>query len=246
MATYTIQDLFEEYVFQRQQNVRTEQVLQLLMQMKPDMTRDERRELSQWIRDWERQQQEPPPPPSPPPKEVEKTDPVTVVDEVVCPHCQKRNPFLSKYCYSCGELLTGGIPSATDRLYEEVDDPATFGAFSTLMVIVFGYEQQPIRIKIGDTAIMIGRSDPDSPFVPEIDLAPYGAKAQGVSRQHAILKRAQNTLTLSDHSSVNFTFVNGEKLQPHEVRVIRDGDEVRFGRLNTRFVFHRELRRLLS
>jgi pSer/pThr/pTyr-binding forkhead associated (FHA) protein len=68
-------------------------------------------------------------------------------------------------------------------------------------------------------------------MVPDIDLTPYGADDKGVSRLHASLHRQEETLVLSDLGSVNHTFINGQRLHAHEVRVLRDGDEIRLGRL---------------
>jgi pSer/pThr/pTyr-binding forkhead associated (FHA) protein len=65
-------------------------------------------------------------------------------------------------------------------------------------------------------------------------MAPFGAAEQGVSRRHAIIRRGENTLTLIDLGSTNGTHLNGQRLTPNQPRVLRDGDEIRMGRL----VFH--------
>jgi pSer/pThr/pTyr-binding forkhead associated (FHA) protein len=54
-----------------------------------------------------------------------------------------------------------------------------------------------------------------------------------VSRAHARLERRDGGYVVLDLGSTNLTRVNGEIV--HE-RVLRDGDEVRFGRALCRFV----------
>lgn len=259
MANYTLQDLIEEYVFQRQHNVRPELAMNLLKELRPNLTPKELQMLNQEIRAWEAEQAKsarPTPPPAPatitqpvpplmPPPGLPSLTRVGAQTEMMsCPHCGTANPTHSKYCYSCGQLLSVVDLSQTDRLYEEVEDPATFGNLSSLVITVRGHEGRPIVLDVAYQALVIGRGDHSSPRSPDIDLASYGGKENGVSRLHATLQRADKSLTLTDRGSVNFTFINGEKIHPNEVRVIRDGDEVRFGRLTTRFTFRRELRRL--
>jgi predicted component of type VI protein secretion system len=39
------------------------------------------------------------------------------------------------------------------------------------------------------------------------------------------------SLRLADLNSPNFTFLNNQKLIPNQSRILRDGDEIRLGRL---------------
>ena len=45
------------------------------------------------------------------------------------------------------------------------------------------------------------------------------------------IRRGEDTLTLVDLGSVNGTHLNGQRLVPNQPRVLRDGDEIRLGRL---------------
>jgi pSer/pThr/pTyr-binding forkhead associated (FHA) protein len=65
-------------------------------------------------------------------------------------------------------------------------------------------------------------------------MGPFGGADQGVSRRHAEIRRGEDTLTLVDLGSTNGTHLNGQRLIPHQPRVLRDGDEIRMGKL----VFH--------
>lgn len=257
MTTYSVQQLLQEYKFQRQQGVPPNSALQFLARLDPGLSEETRRELAQWIRKWELErgnqdeatvvpETTPPKPNGTPPKPMPPvTDPEPEMDLITCKRCGAQNPGDGKYCYSCGELLEAPSERAiTEQLEFNEPDPAMFGNLSTLLIAVRGHEQNPLHIHVGEQPLIIGRSDDSGVSGADIDLAPFGAKNHGVSRSHAVLKRQDNTITLTDQGSVNHTYINGERIHPHEVRVVRDGDEIRFGKLSTRVTFYRELRRL--
>jgi len=238
---YSVEQLLDEYIFQRQNRVKPEAALKLLFEMRSNLSQEERQWLSRQIRAWENQYGAD----APPPPAKAKSAPSAPANTVACQNCGTPNPPEAKYCYACGFLLTQRTSSATERLEEEdtVDD-SFFGPQTLLLIVARGHEQNPLRVQVSNTPMILGRFDKDTNFRPQVDLSPFGAQDLGVSRHHAMLGRGQTTLTLTDNGSTNFTYINGEKLLPQEVRVIRNGDEVRFGRLVTRFVFQREVRKL--
>ena len=77
----------------------------------------------------------------------------------------------------------------------------------------------------------LGRADASVASKPILDLTPFGAQEKGVSRVHAAIRRGDETLTLVDLGSVNGTHLNGQRLIPNQPRVLRDGDEIRLGKL---------------
>ena len=78
---------------------------------------------------------------------------------------------------------------------------------------------------------LVGRSDPVRGIFPEVDLLAHGGDKSGVSRRHARLVTQGDQRFISDLNSTNFTFLNGEKLQPGKLYPLKDGDEIRFGLL---------------
>ena len=254
MTTYTTQQLLQEYIYQRQQGVPPNSALQFLSRLEPSLEQEKRKELTDWIRQWEADRQKQPAAaivpspgaaPAPSQSAPPESEPQQLPEPISCPHCKTQNPADSKYCYSCGDLLVAPIDrGSTEQLDINEADPAMFGNLATLLIAVRGHDQNPLRVDVGDKQLIIGRSDDTRPAAPDIDLAPYDAKNLGVSRSHAILKRQDNTITIIDQDSINHTYINGVKIHPHEVRVIRDGDEIRFGKLTARVTFYRELRRL--
>lgn len=166
-----------------------------------------------------------------------------VTPPIVCPNCGKMNDAKEVMCYSCGFVLqlqnsafatvplTGSDNPARDESY--------FGPDATLVMSVRGtnkvYRVQPQK---QDHEIIVGRSD-GSAMQPDIDLVDLGAGQLGVSRLHAAIQYngKHHTISLSDMNSANGTFVNGQKLHPQEVRVLRHSDELRLGRMVFQVLF---------
>lgn len=77
--------------------------------------------------------------------------------------------------------------------------------------------------------MMIGRRAPEGTAFPDIDLGPYNAEEQGVSRMHLLLKLEGNRIVAIDNGSANGTLLNQDRMVPHESYPIRDGDEITLG-----------------
>ena len=86
----------------------------------------------------------------------------------------------------------------------------------------------PMQLRIDDRAI-IGRSDPEAKFKPQIDLAPYNALERGVSRRHAELRAGKDYLIIIDRNSTNGTQLNGYALSANEPYRLQHGDRLTIG-----------------
>jgi len=159
-----------------------------------------------------------------------------------CPYCAYVNREGVLFCEECGQPFIGSQALlATSQLDSEERSTlrgrvawgtARFDRRSAVIVRVRG-AAEPLTL-IPKDELVLGRSDAHSRIVPDVDMAPYGAAEQGVSRRHAVIRRGEDTLTLVDLGSTNGTHLNGQRLIPHQPRVLRDGDEIRMGKL----VFH--------
>jgi hypothetical protein len=89
---------------------------------------------------------------------------------------------------------------------------------------------EPLVVEL-EKQMVLGRIDPQNPQKPDLDLTPYGAVENGVSRRHARIEHQANTLSLTDLGSANGTLLNGHRLPPEQSRLLRDGDEITLGRL---------------
>jgi pSer/pThr/pTyr-binding forkhead associated (FHA) protein len=79
--------------------------------------------------------------------------------------------------------------------------------------------------------ILIGREDPVSGIFPEVELTPHGGEEGGVSRRHARLIVEGGNYFIEDLDSTNFTFVNKQKVTPKVRQPLKNGDEIRCGRV---------------
>jgi hypothetical protein len=181
---------------------------------------------------------------------VEASDPVRLPDQQVfyCPSCGRANRLGDAYCFSCGTLLN--VTSPQTRNLERADEDlaqvgqAHFGKGSILLLHVQGAER-PIALKMHQRPeVILGRTSNATDSRPEVDLSPFKAAEMGVSRAHARLRYQDDSVTVTDLGSVNHTYINGQQLHAQEVRVLRDGDEIRLGRLMMRVTFQHAVRKL--
>jgi pSer/pThr/pTyr-binding forkhead associated (FHA) protein len=105
------------------------------------------------------------------------------------------------------------------------------------VIIDFPGVHDPVVVLV-EHSVILGRGELDSPNEVSIDLKPYGASEMGVSRRHARLHRTTSIIYITDLNSRNGTLLNGERLLPHQARILRDEDEVQLGRL----IFHVHIR----
>jgi hypothetical protein len=87
-------------------------------------------------------------------------------------------------------------------------------------------------LPLGDrTEFTLGRVSEAQPIMPDIDLTPYQAYANGVSRLHAVLKREGKRVFVMDLGSSNGTYLNGVRLTPNLDQTLNHGDMLALGKL---------------
>ncbi len=245
-----VQEIFTEYIRMRSNGVDAHDALKFLRSQIEQLNEPERQDLGRIVRSYENSESGP-----------EKTEPTRTVPirniakkifgnpeqkaEVVwitCPHCGKSNQKHELVCYSCGQLLEPPTSEFETRSLAETNDLAYsndfFGFDSTLILTVRATEKDKektfqVQPQQTDHEMVIGRTTAGSAVVPDIDVAPQGGDKLGVSRLHLTLRYESKTHTLNvyDLGSSNGSYINGQRLHPHEVRVLRDGDELRLGKL---------------
>jgi hypothetical protein len=266
MGMSLLDETYEVYAQMRRGGKEAKAVLEALRMRIELLTPSDRTELARRVKAWETQHIGAPMPRNNPPQAVApqavdsavnhseaerepaassaKAAPQPAPDKMVpCSRCGKANSVNEVFCAHCGNFLrVDSSRHETVRLDEaELAEhgPDYFGPNSTLVLIVstdnFSYAVQPQRYK---HETVIGRSE-GSTMKPDIDLSEHNAGEMGVSRLHVALQynAKNNLLSVSDMKSANGTFINGQKLFPQEVRVLRDGDELRLGRLVLRVYF---------
>lgn len=114
-----------------------------------------------------------------------------------------------------------------DQEHEAIDQPAP-----RLLVLPAG---TAIKLDPDQDDYVIGRVDPASGSYPDVDLVPFGGEEGGVSRRHAKISRVGQGFIIKDLNSVNYTFVNKHKIGTGMAHELKDGDEIRLGRVLLRF-----------
>jgi pSer/pThr/pTyr-binding forkhead associated (FHA) protein len=84
----------------------------------------------------------------------------------------------------------------------------------------------------GVEGYVLGRSDTDSQYVPDLDLAPFHALECGISRRHAALVIYRGYVHVVDLGSMNGTFINGERLAANSAYPLFDGDRLSIANLD--------------
>jgi pSer/pThr/pTyr-binding forkhead associated (FHA) protein len=148
------------------------------------------------------------------------------------------NPDGSAFCDECGERLdstsTAGAavppPVASNPPVASGAPPAS--AASPRLIIQADNTVVDLR---GKSEALVGREDPVSNVYPDVDMTPHNGEEGGVSRIHAKILINGNQYMVEDQNSTNSTFVNRQKLAPKTPTPIKDGDELRFGRVVTIF-----------
>jgi len=87
----------------------------------------------------------------------------------------------------------------------------------------------------GRSEVVIGRLDPVTPIIPDIDLTALGGDEAGVSRRHCRITLAGNQYFVEDLGSSNGTSLNAVMLQPNVRTPLNNGDQLRLGRLVINF-----------
>ncbi len=164
---------------------------------------------------------------------------------IICTNCDHKNREGYLYCENCGFPLDTSVRDRTSTRQLERDDPvlsakATWGtarlSVTSEIILHIDTAQEPVKLSTANRTV-VGRQDATSNSFPDLDLIPFGGLEKGVSRVHAMIERSEDTLTLVDMGSSNGTFLNGQRLVSNQPRVLRDGDEIRFGKLVTRIYF---------
>lgn len=170
---------------------------------------------------------------------------------IQCPNCHHQEVTGALFCSECGTQLVQGSPHATQMFRKEkvedfgmipapkvpaMEEPAVTKKDSTPVSpttpITFHLIDTGQTIPVaGRTEFTIGRATDGQPILPDIDLAPYDAFSQGVSRLHAALKIIDNKIVVVDLGSSNGTRVNGQKIVPNVDFPLNHGDIIALGKL---------------
>lgn len=141
-------------------------------------------------------------------------------------------------CAQCHMVLGEG--SVTKQLgsvdLPHLSSPGTI-KFAQHMRLLIKINDAKLDLPI-DEQLTVGRAQDGLSGKPDVDLSPYDAFNKGVSRWHALFKRDDQMLSITDTGSSNGTWVNGERLRTGVPKVLSDGDTLWFGLLRVDVYFY--------
>ncbi|HEY7355652.1 MAG TPA: FHA domain-containing protein [Ktedonobacterales bacterium] len=156
-----------------------------------------------------------------------------------CPNCGSANPASEAFCKDCGANMNAApAPQMAATPAPAMVAPAAVAAAPAVaaspakLVLEGGNASFDIT---GKSDVLIGREDAVSNIFPDVDLAPHGGEEGGVGRRHARITFSNGQYLIEDLNSINFTFVNKQKIAPKTPTPIKNGDEVRLGRVVLKF-----------
>jgi hypothetical protein len=157
---------------------------------------------------------------------------------VACPTCNVKNKINEIFCYSCGQLIDTGQGFHSTRNFADADmgtiAPEHYSKESLLIIRVRDSGAYfKLRPQNSTHELVIGRSSTNTAMAPDVDLSEENAEGLGVSRLHLSIHYfpENSTLMALDLGSANGSFINGQKLHPSENRILRNGDQLRLGRM---------------
>jgi FHA domain len=162
---------------------------------------------------------------------------------IICPNCQHQEISGALFCSECGAQLVFSEPISTQNIQRE-DATEMFTTSQALpvqappppissdaVISLHLVDSGKILPLAGRVEFSLGRITQGQPILPDIDLTPYDAYPQGVSRLHAALKIVNQRMVIVDLGSSNGTRVNGQKIVPNIDYPLNHGDIIALGRL---------------
>ncbi|HUH96442.1 MAG TPA: FHA domain-containing protein [Anaerolineales bacterium] len=160
---------------------------------------------------------------------------------IVCSNCNHTNMDGAMFCSECGAQLIGSDTLTTqamsmdametsvkqDSASPKPSPPVELNTWITLHLMDTG-QMLPVSERGEFT---LGRISEGQPIMPDIDLSPYQAYANGVSRLHAVIKRTASRILIMDLGSANGTYINGKRLNANIEHVLNNGDIIALGKL---------------
>ncbi len=165
--------------------------------------------------------------------------------EIFCPVCKYKNEADAKTCVFCGSPLAkhDDSPSttrnvATGEFPQEVKEtpPRLFEPPKQGIALYSADADLPVIVQNADQFVL-GRKmtgEIDESFV---DLRPFGAYENGVSRRHAMIRRAGGKYEIVDLGSTNGTWIEKQRIVPNRPYPLNSGAIIFLGRLQLHIIY---------
>jgi len=163
---------------------------------------------------------------------------------IVCPNCNSNQYQGAYFCNDCGTQLIPleFLSTRVIKNEEKFDENQPHrDAIVRSQRNVLNMKDPEISLHLVESGKVIhlsdkkgftlGRAVEGQTILPDVDLNPYDAFSEGVSRMHVSLRIANGDVFISDLGSSNGTKINGQKVAPHVEYRINHGDMIILGKL---------------
>ncbi len=154
---------------------------------------------------------------------------------IACARCNTAIEPGAGYCPNCGLALPNPIGAACTQCVALNLPGAAFCETCSArlpprpyLIVTNTGLRLPLLVD-DQTAVVVGRSDALSGVAPDLDLEPYAGDLAGLSRHHASFTLSDNQCWIEDLNSVNWTYLNNQRLSPDRPAPLKDGDLLRLG-----------------
>lgn len=170
---------------------------------------------------------------------------------IVCPNCQHKELPGALFCSECGAQLIGAADASTQNFFristERFKDSGSFKppdvpsppSLVDTIYALYIMDVGQILPLVGREEFTIGRAAEGQPILPDIDLTPFRAYENGVSRLHISVKITGQDIVIMDLGSVNGTRLNGRKMTPNQPYQLKHGDVISMGKLRAQLMIQR-------
>ncbi len=170
---------------------------------------------------------------------------------ILCPNCQHHEIAGALFCSECGAQLVFAESLSTQTIARGEAETGSFvqtpahvppsppPMTGDALISLFLMESGNVIPLSGRTEFTLGRVTEGQPILPDVDLSPYEAYSQGVSRLHTAIKIVNQRIVVVDLGSSNGTRVNGQKIVPNVDFPINHGDVIALGRLRIQILLKR-------
>jgi hypothetical protein len=172
---------------------------------------------------------------------------------ILCPTCHNQEFTGALFCSECGNrLVVLNIPTTTSidrnqtgllmsqpRSSSPPEPPSVSSSLSDAVVSLHMIESGIVLHLSGRNEFTLGRTAEGQSILPDVDLSPYEAYAQGVSRLHSSLKLINQRVFITDLGSSNGTRVNGHKIMPNVDYPLNHGDVVALGKFKIQILIRK-------
>ena len=167
--------------------------------------------------------------------------------EKFCPVCKNKNERDAITCKHCGAPLSQQPWDSATTINTEALEKGVKGIAESLIddsliptggiAIYAAGASNPVYLDF-ESELIFGRQSEKKLEGSLFDLTPMGGYQMGISRRHAVIRKVENGLELTDLGSTNGSWLNEERLVPFKPYSLIDRSQIRFGRMRLLVICH--------